>query len=163
MYRFLLTCCAFGAAALMLIGGLTTSFWASTAEGSSASIGLSAIRQCTAAGCMQTPLEAFADSSAWVRAGAATYAAALMAGGLLLALAVSAATGMIHRLLVRTTMIALACAGVCVLIFVWLAPQLASMSAGYSMIAYFAGMAAALVAVLMARRQVVAPAPTASL
>ena len=162
MYRFLLTCFAFGAASLLLIGGLTTSFWASTVEGSGASIGLGAIRQCTAAGCLQTGLEAFATSPGWVRAGAASYAAALMAGGLLLALAVTAATGTVRRLLVRTTCVALACAGVCALIFIGLAPELVNMRPGYSMIAYFAGMAAALVAVLMARAQVVAPAPAAA-
>jgi hypothetical protein len=140
------------AAALLMVGGLTASWWVHASEGTRSSIGLREARLCGSVGCTDAPLGKIDQKNSWIRTGAASYAAALFAGGLLLAVAMSVALRRQRLLLTQTTLVAVACAGLAGLAFVWLAPGYPGMSAGYSMFAYFAGVIAGGFGAVLAQR-----------
>jgi hypothetical protein len=152
MARRIIVLTALVAAALLMAGGLTASWWVHSGEGTRSSIGLREARLCGSMGCTDAPLGKIDQDDRWIRAGAAAHAVALLAGGLLLAVALSVALRRQRSLLTQTALVAVACAGITGLAFVWLAPGYFGMNAGYSMIAYAAGVIAGALGCVLALR-----------
>ena len=146
MGRPLAIALALGAAVLVLVGTLTASWWSSERNRWRASMGLQESRFCNDDTCRVGPVGGEASDAQWVRAGSASYAGGFVAGGLLLALVVTAATRRERDLLTKTTMVASASALVSAVVYVWLAPSFPEMTPDYSMYTYFAGSALGLVA-----------------
>lgn len=148
---------AFAAAALILVGGLTPSWWAQPGESRQEgalhwSIGLREARLCGPERCTQATLDRIEWSEPWFRAGTAAYAAALLAGGLLLAAASGLALGRRGSLLISTALVAVVSAGVTGALFVWLMPEYPDIAASYSMVAFFAGVVTGVLACLLGLR-----------
>jgi hypothetical protein len=159
MSRLIIALTALAAAALLMVGGLTASWWVHASQGTRSSIGLREARLCGSLGCTDAPLGKIDQNDSWIRTGAASYAAALLAGGLLLAVSVTVALRRQRSLLTQTTLVALVCASLAGLAFVWLAPGDPGMSAGYSMFAYFAGVIAGALGCVLAQRSLRRTAP----
>lgn len=140
------------AATLLVVGGITASWWTHSSGQMRGSIGLRAARLCGNAGCSDAPLGKIAQHDGWIRTGTASYAAALLAGGLLLAVAFTLMLRRHRPLLTQTTLVAVVGAGVAGLAFVWLAPAYPGMDADYSMFAYFAGVLAAAIGCVLTLR-----------
>ncbi len=127
------------AGASILLGGLSASWWTYENGDWSATIGLWESRLCNGGECNITALGSGQHPERWVRAGAASYAAALLSAGLIFAGVLTILLGRIRKLLLKTAVVASASAAASGLVFVWLVPEYPGMTLGYSAYLYFAG------------------------
>jgi hypothetical protein len=156
MPRPLIALTAFIAAALLLAGGMTASWWVQSGQDAGSapqsSIGLREARLCGSMGCTDAPLGTVERDQRWIRVGTAAHAAALLTAGLLLVMAAMVALRRQAFLVSQTTLVAVVCTGLAGLLFLWMAPRYPGMSAGYSMFAYLAGVLAGGLACMLALR-----------
>lgn len=152
MLRVISLLLALVAAALLLVGGVTTHWWSQSGDHAQWSMGLRGARLCQESGCATTSLGNLAWGELSIRSGVSSYAAAFLASGLLLAVAVAVLLRRAPTLLVRTMMAAVVGAALAGIVFVMAAPSDPAMGAGFSMYAYFAGVLAGVAAGVTALR-----------
>lgn len=161
MGRVLISSLCLAAALAILAGGLTASWWSYESDGMSVTTGLRESRFCFPDRCRSAWLGEGAHAERWVRAGAATYAAAFVAAGLLLLLAVTVLLRRARELVSKASLVAAVSAGISGVMFVWLAPeQYPEMSVGYSMVCFFLGAVLGIAAALAALRRRSSDAPS---
>ena len=103
------------------------------------SIGLRSVEMCRADECTYRPLEQFERDVGWIRTGVAAYTAALLTGGIVLALALTAALRRRQNLLAKTALVAAGSAAVTGMLFIAASPQYSGMQFDYSVFMYFVG------------------------
>lgn len=150
MSRILIAVMGFLAAAMIVLGGVSIGWWSQESGTMRSSIGLRGVEMCRGDDCSHTSLERLERDMGWVRAGAAAYTAALLVGGLALALAGMAVAGRRHRLLAGTGLVASLSAVVTGSWFLAAAPEYPDMQPSYSMIMYFVGAGLGVLAALVA-------------
>jgi hypothetical protein len=145
------------AAASLVAGTFTMSWWEAPYGNTDAHIGMRALRVCVQGECTTLALSRLGELG-WVRAGVAASVAGGLAAALLLFAAAALAIGRVPRLLARTTLVAAVVALVTGLGFALGFPHEGA-RAGYSMALFLAG---AVVAVAVAVAALRAARATAS-